>query len=189
MTLSAAGDAQPGAPGSGEALGVVQEPSQPLAIADLYATHRLSLVRLAVLLVDDTGTAEDVVHDAFVALQRNAARLRDPRAAVAYLQKSVVNTARSALRRRYTVRKHLRVAEPDIGEAADCGYLLAEEHREVYSAVRQLPPRDQQVLALRYWSELSEAEIAAALGISRGTVRSTASRALDKLEAILEAQR
>ena len=67
--------------------------------------------------------------------------------------------------------------------------LLAEEHREVYSAVRQLPPRDQQVLALRYWSELSEAEIAAALGISRGTVRSTASRALDKLEAILEAQR
>ncbi len=101
----------------------------------------------------------------------------------------MVNTARSTLRRRYTVRKHLRVAEPDVGEAADSRYLLAEEHREIYGAVRRLPARDQQVLVLRYWSELSEAEIAAALGVSRGTVRSTASRALDKLEAILEAQR
>ncbi len=63
--------------------------------------------------------------------------------------------------------------------------MLAEDQRAVLVAVRRLPERQRQVLVLRYWSEMSEAEIADALGISRGTVKSTASRALDSLERIL----
>jgi RNA polymerase sigma factor (sigma-70 family) len=67
--------------------------------------------------------------------------------------------------------------------------LLAEEHREVLAAMQQLAPRQREVLVLRYWSELTEAEIAEALGISRGAVKSTASRALDALEKIMEVSR
>jgi RNA polymerase sigma factor (sigma-70 family) len=64
--------------------------------------------------------------------------------------------------------------------------LLAEEHHTVLRAVRSLPQRQQEILALRYWSNLTEAEIAQTLGISRGAVKSQASRAIDKLETIMK---
>lgn len=168
---------------------VVREVAVDVDVAALYAEHRLGLVRMAVLLVDGTPAAEDVVHDAFLALHRKLGAIRDPQAALAYLRRSVLNGARDALRRRRTVRAHLRVAEPDVGAAADEPALLADEHASLLAAVRTLPARDQEVLLLRYWSELSEADIAATLGISRGTVKSTASRALDKLQKALEATR
>lgn len=158
-------------------------------LASLYATHRLYLVRMAALLVDDLPTAEDVVQDAFFALHRRRDGLRDPAATLGYLRVSVVNGARSVLRRRQTARRHLRVAEPDHVEAADASTLLADEHRQMLAAVRRLPQRMQEVLTLRYWADLSEAEIAEALGISRGAVKSTASRALAKLSDQMGADR
>jgi RNA polymerase sigma-70 factor (sigma-E family) len=153
-------------------------------VAQLYAAHRLALVRLAVLLVDDLGTAEDVVQDAFAGLTGNRTELRDPDKALAYLRQAVVNRSRSALRRRRTARgynppRSIETARPD--ERA----VLAEEHREILAALDRLAPRQREVLVLRYWSGLSEAEIATALGISRGAVKSTASRALDHLEALM----
>lgn len=156
-------------------------------LADLYAAQRLSLVRLAVLLVDDLASAEDVVQDAFAAFAAHP-ELRHREAAVGYLRTAVVNRSRSALRRRRTARAY--VAPHDATPPGpDDRYLLADEHREVLSALDQLAPRQREVLVLRYWSELSEAEIAEALGISRGAVKSTASRAIDALEKILEATR
>lgn len=154
-------------------------------IADLYACHRLRLVRMAVLLVDDLGTAEDVVQDAFAALHQRAGSLRDPHAAVGYLRVSVVNGCRSALRRRKVRRAHPDVEDPGASPGADRDVLLADEHRRVIAAMRSLPRRQQEVLLLRYWSDLSEAEIAATLGIAVGTVKSAASRGLDRLEAML----
>jgi RNA polymerase sigma-70 factor (sigma-E family) len=168
---------------------VREEGAVDVDVAALYAQHRLALVRMAALLVDSTPAAEDVVHDAFLALHRKVGTIRDPQAALGYLRRSVLNGARDALRRRRTVRAHLRVAEPDSAAPADESALLADEHATLLAAVRQLPPRDQEVLLLRYWSELSEADIADTLGISRGTVKSTASRALDKLQKLLEATR
>lgn len=150
-------------------------------LAALYEAHHLSMVRLARLLVDDLATAEDVVQDAFLGMHRRKGGLRDPGAAVGYLRRAVVNQARSTLRRRRTVREHLRVAEPDVGPPADTEVLLSEEHQEVLAAVNELPTRQREVLVLRYWSELSEAEIADALGISKGTVKSQASRAMATL--------
>jgi RNA polymerase sigma factor (sigma-70 family) len=94
----------------------------------------------------------------------------------------VVNGARSAHRRQGIVRRHLRVAEPDSLPPAVFALLPAEEHREVVAALRRLRGRQREVLVLRYWANLDEAEIAETLGISRGTVKSTASRALDALE-------
>jgi RNA polymerase sigma-70 factor (sigma-E family) len=157
-------------------------------LVELYAAHRLGLMRLAVLLVDDMSAAEDVVHDAFTRFLEKAPALRDSTAALAYLRTSVVNGSRSALRRRRTARAYAppRETGPDgPPERAE----LAEDHREVLAALGQLPPRQREVLVLRYWSDFSEADIAAALGISRGTVKSTASRALAALEKILEASR
>jgi len=155
-------------------------------IPGLYAAQRLPMIRLAVLLVDDMGSAEDVVQDAFIGLTRAAPRLRDMNAAYAYLRTSVVNGSRSALRRRRTARGFMsRASEPDPAPPADRSVLAAETRDEVGAALGTLPSRMREVLVLRYWSELSEREIAHTLGISEGTVKSTASRAMDRLEIAL----
>jgi RNA polymerase sigma-70 factor (sigma-E family) len=143
------------------------------------------MVRLAVLLVDDVPSAEDVVQDAFVALHRRGGQIRDPDAAVAYVRASVVNLSRSVIRHRQVVRKHLRVAEPDQVAGADFHVLLRDEHREALAALHRLPRRQQEVLILRFWSGLSEVEIAETLGIATGSVKSSASRGMAKLYKML----
>jgi RNA polymerase sigma-70 factor (sigma-E family) len=155
----------------------------------LYDAHWRYLVRLAVLLVDDVHSAEDVVQDAFVALHKRAGTLRDPDAALAYLRTSVLNLSRSVIRRRQVARKHVRVADSIDAPAADHDVLLRDEHRAALRAVRALPRHQREVLILRYWSGLSEREIAAALGISPGSVKSAASRGLATLHKVLGGER
>lgn len=150
----------------------------------LFREHRLHLVRLALLLVDDRQTAEDVVQDAFAALHRRWGSLGAPDAALGYLRTSVVNGSRSILRRRRTVRGY-RWPDAAAAEPADAAALRDERHREVLAALRRLPRRQREVIVLRYWAELPEAEIAAALGISVGAVKSTASRGRDAIAALL----
>jgi RNA polymerase sigma-70 factor (sigma-E family) len=155
-------------------------------IARLYESERHRLLRLAVLFVGDRATAEDLVQDAFAALQRRWRQLADPDRAAGYLSASVANGARSHLRRdRAASRRPHRVDGPD-PDPAGAPTLLADEHERVAAAVRRLPRRQQQVIALRYWSGLREIQIAEALGISAGTVKSTAARALASLTRALE---
>src|SRR3954462_4000580 len=154
------------------------------ALVALYRAQRLPLLRLAVLLTDDRAVAEDVVQDAFLALQRRWHAV-DPAAAAGYLRTSVVNGVRSLHRRRVVARRHLHAVAPEDVPPADLALLLTEDQREVVTALRTLPRRQREVLVLRYWSELSEAEIADALGIARGTVKSSASRALLSLQKSL----
>jgi RNA polymerase sigma-70 factor (sigma-E family) len=151
----------------------------------LYDAHWRYLVRLAVLFVDDVASAEDVAQDAFVALHKRSGSLRDPEAALAYLRASVVNLSRSVLRRRQVARKHLRVAEPEGTAPADHDVLLRDEHRATLAAVRALPRHQREVLILRYWSGMSEREIADALNISAGSVKSAASRGIATLQRVL----
>ncbi|MFG2779968.1 SigE family RNA polymerase sigma factor [Streptomyces prunicolor] len=156
-------------------------------IDELYAHRRLPLVRLALLLVDDLPTAEDVVQDVFAALyRRHGERLTGLDNPDAYLRTSVVNTSRSVLRRRRTVRAHVPEREGHAPSAEE-PVLLREEHGEVIAALHRLTRRQREVLVLRYWSHLSEAQIADTLGLSRGAVKSTASRALAALRRELEA--
>jgi RNA polymerase sigma-70 factor (sigma-E family) len=167
---------------------VIEEPAVAEPSVDihaLYTAHWRYLVRLAVLLVDDVASAEDVVQDAFIALHRRAGALRDPDAALAYLRTSVLNLSRSVLRRRQVARKHLRVAEPEATAPADHDVLLRDEHRAALAAVRRLPRHQREVLILRYWSGLSERDIARALGISPGSVKSAASRGMATLQRVL----
>jgi len=100
-----------------------------------------------------------------------------------------VNGSRSALRRRQVARRRLTsIAYTESGrvaDSADQGLLIAAEHAELMHALQQLPRRQREVLTLRYWGRLSEKELAEAMGISVGTVKSTASRALDTLEKLM----
>ena len=107
---------------------------------------------------------------------------------MAYLRRAVVNRARSALRRRRTARAYTPPEEASRAGPDDLA-VLSEEHREVCAALQTLPTRQREVLVLRYWSNLSEIQIADVLGISQGTVKSTASRALAALEKKLEGER
>lgn len=156
----------------------------PLTLADLYRDHRMRLVRLAILLVDDPATAEDVVQEAFAGLHRHWGGLRDEAAAVGYLRTAVVNGSRSVLRRRRTAREYVPPHQVN-ARSAESLAMLSAEHQAVVDALSTLPPRQREVLVLRYYGGLSEAEIAEATGITRGTVKSTASRALDAVSHVL----
>ena len=155
------------------------------AVTELFRAHYAALVRLALLLVDDSSTAEDVVQDAYARLHRRWARLRDEGAAYGYLRTAVVNGAHSRLRRVRTTRRHV---EPHVPDAASAEHhaVVHEEHAAVHLALRGLPRRQREVLVLRYYGELSEADIADALGISPGAVKSHASRGLAAVTRQLE---
>jgi RNA polymerase sigma-70 factor (sigma-E family) len=157
---------------------VEPDPQEPRTLADLYRDHRMRMVRLASLLVDDPLTAEDVVQEAFTGLHRHWSGLRDEAAAVAYLRTAVVNGSRSVLRRRRTARDYVPPHQVN-ARSAESLAMLSAEHQAVVDALGTLPPRQREVLVLCYYGGMSEAEIADATGISRGTVKSTASRAMD----------
>ncbi len=157
------------------------------AIEELYLAHWDQLVRLSVLLVRDQGMAEEIVQDALVAVHQKWDRLTDHHKALAYLRQAVVNRSRSALRHRGVVTRYLaRQQAPESAPGADQPVLGDSRRRMVLDALQQLPRRQREVLALRYYLDLSEAEIADALGISRGAVKSHASRGSAALRPILE---
>jgi RNA polymerase sigma-70 factor (sigma-E family) len=155
------------------------------AVTELYTQHYHALVRLAALLVRDTPTAEEVVQDSFVAMRDGWRRLRDAEKALAYLRQAVVNRSRSVLRHRTVVDKNLQKAPPDM-PSAEHGALVLLERDAVVAALRKLPDRQREAIVLRYYADLSEAEIAAAMGISRGAVKSHTSRGMTALRATLE---
>jgi RNA polymerase sigma-70 factor (sigma-E family) len=156
------------------------------AVTHLYAAHYRALVRLAALLLRETATAEEVVQDAFVAMHGAWRRLDNPDRALAYLRRSVVNGSRSALRHRGVVERLAPAPTPDAA-SAEHGAMVALEHAEVLAALRSLPQRQREVLVLRYYVDLAEADIADAMGISRGAVKSHASRGMAALRTALEA--
>ncbi len=158
------------------------------ALELLYAAHWRQLVRLGVLLVHDVGTAEEIVQDCFVAVHAKWNRLHDPDKALAYLRQSVVNRSRSHLRHLSVVRRHAdREAPPEPAAGADHAAYDLARRATVLDALRRLPRRQREVLALRYYLDLSEAEIADTLQISRGAVKSHASRGAAALRADLGA--
>jgi RNA polymerase sigma-70 factor (sigma-E family) len=155
------------------------------ALTALYSAHYRSLVRLAVLLLHDVATAEEVVQDSFVALHLGIHRLRDSDKALAYLRSAVVNRSRSVLRHRVVVERNPAKPAPN-GPSAEHGALELLERSAVVAALRGLPVRQREVVVLRYYADLSEAQIAETMGITRGAVKSHTSRAMGALRAVLE---
>jgi len=156
-------------------------------VTELYSLHYRALVRLAVLLVRDLATAEDVVQDSFVAVHEGWRRLRNAESALAYLRHAVLNRCRSVLRHRAVVDKYLPNPPPDM-PSAEYGALVRLEQSAVVAALRRLSGRQREAIVLRYYADFSEAEVAAAMGISRGAVKSHTARAMAALRADLEQQ-
>ena len=160
-------------------------PDAGQAVAQLYSLHHWRLVHLATLLVRDAATAEEVVQDAFAAMVAGWHRLGDPDKALAYLRQAVVNRSRSVLRHRTAASRNLQQALPDTpGAGHEAPGLL--EQPAVRAALRGLPERQREAIVLRYYTGLPENEIAAAMGISRGAVKSHTARALSALRAAIE---
>jgi RNA polymerase sigma-70 factor (sigma-E family) len=163
----------------------VAAPPAADAVTALYQAHALGLIRLAVVMLGDRASAEDVVQEAFCGLYRRWHGLSDPGKALSYVRSSVINGCRSVLRRQ---RRLVGPAGDPPGESAEAKALIGEEHREVLTAIRSLPARQREVLVLRFYLDLDEGEIAASMRISRGTVKSTTSRALAALGRLLGEQ-
>ncbi len=148
----------------------------------LYRRHGMDLVRIAAVMLGSRATAEDVVQDAVAGLYRRWDQLADSDSALAYVRSAVMNRCRSELRRQARLARradqHLRPLDAESPEQAA---ILGEEHRDVVAALRRLPARQRESLVLRYFMDLSEPEVAAAMGISQGTVKSTTSRAIAAL--------
>ena len=161
-------------------------PDASVGVTELYQAHGVGLIKLGVIMLGDRTAAEDVVQDAFFGLYRNWGRLSDSMNALAYVRASVLNGCRAALRQRIR-----RARLPVVADAATTGtveesVLLGEEHREVLAAVRRLPDRQREALVLRFYLGVTEEETARAMGISRGTVKSSTSRALAALGRMLK---
>jgi RNA polymerase sigma-70 factor (sigma-E family) len=156
-----------------------------LAVTAIYSEHYRSLVRLAAFLVRDNATAEEVVQDSFVAMHGAWRRLRDTDKALSYLRQSVVNRSRSVLRHRIVVDKNTPKPPPDM-PSAEHGAIIQLERSAVVTALRALPERQREALVLRYYGDMSEAQIASVMGISRGAVKSHTARAMSALRTVLE---
>ena len=165
--------------------GAVVEWDADRAVTAIYSEHYRSLVRLAAFLVRDNATAEEVVQDSFVAMHGAWRRLRDTDKALSYLRQSVVNRSRSVLRHRMVVDKNTPKPPPDM-PSAEHGAIIQLERSAVVSALRALPERQREALVLRYYGDLSEAQIASVMGISRGAVKSHTARAMAALRVVLE---
>lgn len=163
------------------------DPETP-TLEGLYAGHFTALVRLATLLLRDQGEAEQVVQDAFLDLHQRWARLREPEKALGYLHTSVVNRSRSVLRHRKVVARRPDTAPGD-APGADVEVDTRARRDVVLKALAELPERQREVLVLRYYRDLSEAQIAATLGISPGSVKTHASRGAAALRSTLEEHR
>ncbi|MFT3872420.1 MAG: SigE family RNA polymerase sigma factor [Nocardioides sp.] len=157
--------------------------TEPMSYAQLAAARRPALLRLAVMLSGDAEQAEDLVQSTLLRTQRHASRIIAMESPAAYLRRALVNEYLSW-------RRSLRRRPPPLALSAalptDQDPVVRIGQRDlVWRLLAELPRRQRAVLALRYYEDLPDAEIAKVLGCSEGTVRSHASRAFATLRARL----
>ncbi len=138
--------------------------------------------RLAYLLGADDP--ENIAQEAFVRLHDRLAGTDPPGRALPYLRRTVVNLSRSRLRHLRVVRTAPREAVADVA-SAESQALVKASHHGLRAALAALPARQRQVIVLRYWLDLDQAEIAETLGIAVGTVKATTHHAMTSLRRAL----
>jgi RNA polymerase sigma-70 factor (sigma-E family) len=191
-TLPAPGGAGPGSGSAGHG-SAPAEPAQgtadaDLAIAAMYGSEYRSLVRMSAMLLGDVGSAEEVVQDSFIAVHAAWRGLRDLDKGVHYLRRSVMNRSRSVLRHRAVVDKHMPDPEPDM-PSAEYAAIARLQRTAVIAALRSLPARQREAIVLRFYLDLSEEQVAAAMQISQGAVKSHTARGKAALRSLLEPER
>jgi RNA polymerase sigma-70 factor (sigma-E family) len=158
-------------------------------VTELFREHHLELVHLALVMVGDLATAEDVVQDVFERLHRRWHDLREPSRALAYARSSVLNSCRSVHRRAAVARKYApRLTPPHDGTHPDAASAI-DDRGELAAALRLLPRRQREVLVLRYYADLSVAEVAETLRITPSAVRACNSRGLAALDRALREEK
>ena len=166
----------------GEAINVEVEE----LVLHLFRTEGRSLVRLARLFVDDRDAAEDIVQEGFLRLARHAGKIEAVDRAPAYLRSIVLNLARDHNRRGLVSLRHHatsgREIDVELDDAVGDQLVRTEEHRRVIEAVRQLPARQRDCIALRYFEELPIERIASTLGVSVNSVKTHLRRAMATLD-------
>jgi RNA polymerase sigma-70 factor (sigma-E family) len=155
-------------------------------VAALYQAHALGLLRLAVIMLGERQAAEDVIQDAFLGLFRRWDALNDSERALAYVRSSVFNGCRTVLRKRARNRQFV-LADP-AAESAEARVVLGEEHREVLAALRRLPERQREAVALRYCLDMSVDDVAKSMGVTEGTVKSATSRGIAAITRMLKGE-
>ncbi|MET7599083.1 sigma-70 family RNA polymerase sigma factor [Streptomyces sp. NPDC005481] len=156
-------------------------------LARLFELNYSSMLRLAVLLGADDP--ENVVAEAYYQIYRKWRRLRDIAAAEAYLRSTVCNLTRMRIRHLQVVRKHVENSPDELVASAESTALLHDDQRALINALQQLPARQREALVLRHWLGLKESDIAAAMGISAGSVKTHTARGLAALTQAMEARR
>jgi RNA polymerase sigma factor (sigma-70 family) len=154
-------------------------------IEELYLEHVGEATRLAYLLTGDTQLSQDLAHDAFVRAAGRLSSLRRPEAFGPYLRRAVVNACTSHHRHARVVRSFMdrqRGVEP-VAATID-----VEGRDEIVRAIGALPPRQRAAVVLRYWADLSEVEMAEAMGSTIPAVRGLLHRALATIRTELEVQ-
>jgi RNA polymerase sigma-70 factor (sigma-E family) len=151
----------------------------------LFELHRARALRLAYVLCGDACGAEDAVADAFARMYPRWRRggIADP---AAYLRRAVVNHVNGRFRRLAHARRH--ESTPPREPAMPNIDAVVAQREDLRSALRELPPRQRAAVVLRHLEDMSEADTAALLGISVGTVKSSVARGLERLRAAIEAQ-
>src|SRR6478735_3160071 len=137
--------------------------------AAYLAARQPSLLRTAYLLTGNRHDAEDLVQTAFAKLYLSWDKVRDQGSIDGYVRRILVNEHNSLWRRAWKRREHATDDLPESGR-----HDTYDEGSDLWAAIQALPRRTRAVIVLRYYEDLSEAEIAEALGISRGTVKSQA---------------
>jgi RNA polymerase sigma-70 factor (sigma-E family) len=190
--LGGVGSGSSGSGGVGSGSVVAADPEVGDVTVDLltetYRDHYSSLLKLAALLLDDTASCEDVVQEAFIRVHSARSRVRDPDKTLAYLRQTVVNLSRSTLRRRLIGLRLAPKPMPDMASAEEGAYELLEKDALI-QALKGIQRRQREVLVLRYFSDLTEAQVANLLGISVGSVKAYGSRGIDALRVRMEAFR
>jgi RNA polymerase sigma-70 factor (sigma-E family) len=157
-------------------------------VSALFVAEGARLVSLARFFVEDRTAAEDLVQEAFIRLSRSAHRIRDPERAAAYLRSIVINLARDHNRRGLVSLRHRPPAIPDEPSAEETA-AARESRLEVVTALHDLPRRQRDCVALRYYLELSVEDIARTLGLSPNSVKTHLQRGLRSLAITLEETR
>jgi RNA polymerase sigma-70 factor (sigma-E family) len=145
-----------------------------------------ALVRTAFLLTGDRGRAEDLVQQVLVKVHRRWTHIAHAESPYAYTRAALANESASWWRRK-RVAESLGDLPVHADRAAGDAYAAYDTRDELVRAVLGLPPRMRAVVVLRYFDDLSEADTAAALGMSVGSVKSQASRGLERLRTVLQA--
>ena len=163
-----------GRPAAAAPLDLAVEEDREAGFDELFARERRPMVQVAFLLVGSEAVAEEIVQDAFATVYERWARIDQPGA---FLRRCVVNGAKRSLRRRALARRR----EPELIEGA-----VDHDARELLDALAQLPVRQRSVIVLRFYEHMTQPEIADALDLRLGTVKSSLHRGLARLREVIE---